>query len=133
VMDAERLDPGPVRSSPTGDLAPQAHPAPENQRPMKGTTLQCRIVITTPEGLHLRPLSAFAETAGRFQSRVTVTKDRVEVDGKSPLALMGLAAEQGAVLLLEVSGPDAPAALNALLELLASLDVGKEASDPPPA
>src|SRR5262249_54788968 len=125
-MDAERPQINPSRSL-SSDAAPLPRPAPEEQRAMNGANLQRKVIITNPEGLHLRPLSAFAETAGRFQSDVTVTKDQDSVDGKSPLALMGLAAEQGTVLRIDVSGPDAPAALDALLELLADLEVGQAA------
>jgi phosphocarrier protein len=126
-MDAKRLDSNPVPNASPGGAGLPPRPAPENLRAMSGPSLQRKVVITNPEGLHLRPLSAFAETAGRFQSQVTVTKDREGVDGKSPLALMGLAAEQGTVLRIDVSGPDAPAALDALLELLANLEVGQVA------
>lgn len=118
------------------DGAMPALPLPPLSAPgsgfMSGQTLQCQIEIITPQGFHMRPLAAFAEVATRFQSRVTVTKDSAGVDGKSPLALMGLAAEQGTRLLLEVSGPDAPAALDALMELLTRLAVAQKASDAPP-
>jgi phosphotransferase system HPr (HPr) family protein len=88
------------------------------------------VIVTNPNGFHLRPMAAFAETALPFQSQVTVAKGDLRVDGKSPLQLMGLAAEQGQQLLIEVSGPDAPAALDALMDLLADLSVGSEVSDP---
>jgi phosphotransferase system HPr (HPr) family protein len=99
---------------------------------MNGETFRRRLVVTNPQGFHLRPLAAFAEVAGRFQSSVTLCRpDTPEADGKSPLALMGLAAEQGAELWLQVCGPDAPAALHAILELLRNLSVAEEAPDPP--
>jgi phosphotransferase system HPr-like phosphotransfer protein len=44
---------------------------------------------------------------------------------------MGLAAEQGTFLVVQVHGPDAPAALEALLELLSTLAVAEVAPDPP--
>jgi phosphocarrier protein len=99
---------------------------------MNGVTLQRQVLIVNAEGLHLRPMSKFVETAGRFQSQVTVVKDKLAVDGKSMMGLMGLAAEQGTLLLLQACGPDAPAALDALVELLASMQVGKDIQTAPP-
>ena len=99
---------------------------------MNGETLHHKVVISTPDGLHLRPISAFAELAKQFQSRVTVRKDGKAFDGKSPLDMMLLAAVQGTELDLEVAGPDAPDALQRLLDLLVGLAV-VEKTDPPPA
>jgi phosphotransferase system HPr (HPr) family protein len=77
------------------------------------------ITITNPSGLHMRPLQAFVEAAGRFQSTVFLTKDGGErVNGKSLLNLLGLAAEQGTVVHLEVNGPDCAEALTVLVEVL---------------
>src|SRR5262249_27930359 len=78
---------------------------------MNGTTIEHKLTITNPQGFHLRPMAAFAEVANRFQSQVTVSKDEKHVNGKSPLELMFLAAEQGSELTIAVSGPDAAEAL----------------------
>jgi phosphocarrier protein HPr len=87
--------------------------------PMTGEWLRHRVTITNPQGLHMRPLQAFVETAGRFQSSVFVTRDGGErVNGKSLLNLLTMAAEEGTVVLLEVSGPDGQEALAALVEAL---------------
>jgi phosphotransferase system HPr (HPr) family protein len=99
---------------------------------MNGETLQRKVVITNPQGLHMRPLSAFAQLAGQFQSRVTVYKNGQSVNGKSPLELMLLAAEQGTELTLEVAGPDARAALDALAVLLAAPSVDEIPQPPLP-
>lgn len=100
---------------------------------MNDVTLQRRVVIINPNGLHLRPMKAFVETALRFQSQVTVVKEQVNFDGKSPLALLGLAAVQGTILVIETSGPDAQAALDALMKVLTDLATAEEvSSDPPP-
>ncbi len=85
---------------------------------MNGNTLQHKVLITNPQGLHMRPAAAFAEVAKRYQSTVTLTRDGRRVNGKSPLEMMFLAAEQGTELLLEVSGADAHDALRALVEFL---------------
>jgi len=70
---------------------------------MNGEVLQRKVTVNDPLGLHLRPLAAFAQRAKQFQSTVTVAKNEQRVNGKSPLELMLLAAEQGTELTLEVT------------------------------
>jgi phosphotransferase system HPr (HPr) family protein len=85
---------------------------------MNGETLQRKVTITNPHGFHMRPATLFAQTAGRFQSTVTLWRDDKRINGKSPLELMLLAAESGTELTLEVSGPDAAAAIEPLVKIL---------------
>jgi phosphotransferase system HPr (HPr) family protein len=85
---------------------------------MNGDTYRQTAQVRNPQGFHMRPVTAFAELARRFQSTVTVTKDGRKVDGKSPLELLFLAAVQGSELLVEASGPDAREAVGALVELI---------------
>src|SRR5690242_12129004 len=85
---------------------------------MSADPLRHKVVITNPQGLHLRPSAAFAELARGFQCTVTVYVDGKSANGKSPLDLMMLAAMPGSELTVEVDGPDAPAALEALVALL---------------
>jgi phosphotransferase system HPr (HPr) family protein len=87
---------------------------------MNGEPLRCKVTITNPQGFHMRPMSAFVQLAAKFQSTVHVLKsDGQRIDGKSMLGLLGLAAEQGTELTLEVEGPDEQTALDALAELMA--------------
>jgi phosphotransferase system HPr (HPr) family protein len=97
---------------------------------MNGETLRHKVVITNPQGFHMRPLTAFVEVARKFQSAVTVYKDNQGSNGKSPLELMTLGAEQGTELVLEVSGSDARAALEALLPVITA--PSPEEIAPPP-
>jgi phosphotransferase system HPr (HPr) family protein len=69
---------------------------------MNGEVLQRKVTVTDPLGFHLRPLAAFAQRAKQFQSSVAVTKGAQRVNGKSPLELMLLAAEQGVPVLAEM-------------------------------
>jgi len=86
---------------------------------MNGQVFRHQFVITNPQGFHMRPITAFAETACKFQSNITVTKKEGEpINGKSPLSLIGLGALQGTELVIEVNGPDAAEALPALLAVL---------------
>jgi phosphocarrier protein HPr len=87
---------------------------------MNGEPRRRTVVITNPQGLHMRPITSFVELAGKFQSAVYLSRPEGQrINGKSPLALLGLAAEKGTELILEVSGPDADEALNTLAEFLA--------------
>lgn len=78
------------------------------------------VVISNPNGLHMRPAAAFVEMASRFQSQVVIWKRERSVNGKSFLDLMMLAAESGSELMLEVCGCDAELALEALCGILES-------------
>ena len=70
-------------------------------------------------GIHARPAAQFVKTANRFQADVFVEKDGEEVDGKSIMGLMMLAAGHGSVICVSSNGPDAEAAIEALGELIA--------------
>jgi phosphocarrier protein HPr len=99
---------------------------------MNGQPLERKVIITNPIGFHLRPIAAFAKLAGTFQSTITVRKDDRRVNGKSPLELMLLAAEQGTELIVEAQGDDAEPAVEALAALLAQPAVEDEPDEPLP-
>ena len=99
---------------------------------MNGDPLREKVRITNPQGLHMRPSAAFVELAGRFQSTVTVSLNGRSVNGKSLWDLMLLAAEAGSELTVEVSGPDAAAALEALVALLKAPPPEDPPAEPPP-
>ncbi|MEO6462316.1 MAG: HPr family phosphocarrier protein [Candidatus Eisenbacteria bacterium] len=80
--------------------------------------VQAELVITNGIGLHARPCSMFVNLASRFRSEVFVTRDGVEVNGKSILGLMMLAAEPGAAIVVRAEGPDEDEALAALAKLV---------------
>lgn len=70
-------------------------------------------------GIHARPAAQFVKTANRFQSDIFVEKDGEEVDGKSIMGLMMLAAGHGSVIAVQADGEDADAALAAIGDLVA--------------
>lgn len=72
------------------------------------------VVITNKLGLHARPAALFVQTAARFSSEITVTKDGVDVNGKSVMGMMMLAAGCGTALTLTAAGADEADALGAL-------------------
>jgi phosphocarrier protein len=80
-----------------------------------------KVTVKAEQGLHIRPCTAVAQLAMRFQSRVKLCKPGAPpVDAKSILDLMTLAAGPQAELDLEVDGPDAAEALEHLAALFDS-------------
>ena len=75
--------------------------------------------ILNKYGLHARPAAEFVKLANKFQSDVYVTKDQVEVNGKSIMGVMMLAAERGSTVDIRASGGDAEEAVAALARLVA--------------
>ncbi len=80
--------------------------------------VESRVVLTNKMGLHARPSTQIATTAGRFAADVTIAKDGLVVDAKSVLELLMLAAECGSELVVTASGDDADAAVKALVGLV---------------
>ncbi len=69
-------------------------------------------------GMHARPAALFVKVASRFRAEVWVKKDNEEVNGKSIMGLMMLAAGQGSKLQVRCEGPDAARALEEIEELI---------------
>jgi len=76
------------------------------------------VKITNEQGLHARPADLIARRAAEFESAIEITKDGNQVDAKSILSLMTLAAEKGSELAIVARGADAQAAIDALAELV---------------
>jgi phosphocarrier protein HPr len=77
-----------------------------------------RITIRNKLGLHARAAVKFVNLANRFSSGVKIEKDGSEIDGKSILGILTLAATKGTEIRLLVSGKDEEAAITALSELI---------------
>jgi len=78
----------------------------------------CTATITNPLGLHARAAAKFVHTAGRFAARIRVMRGEREMDGKSIMGLLLLAASQGTSVTITADGPDEEAAMSALCELV---------------
>ncbi len=78
------------------------------------------VQIVNKHGLHARPAAEMVKTASRFKSDITISRDDLEVNGKSIMGVMMLAAEFGASITLRATGPDADDALEALAALVAA-------------
>ena len=70
-------------------------------------------------GLHARPAAEIVKAAAKFQSDITITRDDIEVNGKSIMGVMMLAAEFGSTLKLKADGPDAKQAVDAIADVIA--------------
>ena len=80
--------------------------------------LKKRLHIRSRQGLHARPAALFVQVANRFKSTVRVRKGRHEVDGKSIMGLLTLAASRGSTIEVTTQGSDAQEALRALEQLV---------------
>lgn len=79
---------------------------------------QREFTIQNKLGIHARPAAQFVKTASRFSSEIRVEKDGEEVDGKSIMGLMMLAAGHGSVISVSAEGDDSETALDALSALI---------------
>ena len=78
------------------------------------------VTIVNKNGLHARPAAEIVKLAAKYQSEITIVRDDLEVNGKSIMGVMMLAAECGASIQLRASGPDAEQALGAIEQLIAN-------------
>ena len=78
----------------------------------------CTVTILNPLGLHARAAARFVHAASRFTCRVRVARGGREVDGKSIMGLLLLAAAQGSGITISADGPDENAAVAELCALI---------------
>ncbi|HEY1952371.1 MAG TPA: HPr family phosphocarrier protein [Gemmatimonadaceae bacterium] len=76
--------------------------------------------IVNKLGIHARPAAEIVKTAGKFRSSVTIVRDDLEVNAKSIMGVMMLAAEFGATIVIRAVGDDAEQALDALQAVIAN-------------
>lgn len=76
------------------------------------------LTIQNRLGLHARPSAMLVKACSRFKSEIWVEKDGEQVNGKSIMGLMMLAAGLGSKLLVTCEGPDAERALIEIEEIL---------------
>ncbi len=78
------------------------------------------MTIVNELGLHARPAGVFVKLATKFKSDISVSKDGADVNGKSIMGVMTLAAECGSLLTVRAEGVDAEEAIAALERLVAN-------------
>jgi phosphocarrier protein HPr len=76
--------------------------------------------IVNKLGIHARPAAEIVKTAAKFKSNITIVRDDLEVNAKSIMGVMMLAAEFGSTIILRATGDDAEAALDALSAVIAN-------------
>ena len=76
------------------------------------------IVIKNKTGLHARPAALFVQLANKYDSDILITKDDQEVNGKSIMGILMLAAEKGAKIEIVAKGDDAEEAVEELAQIL---------------
>jgi phosphocarrier protein HPr len=81
-------------------------------------TIERAVVIQNTYGLHARPAAEFVKAAHAFESDIRVRKEDLEVNGKSIMGMMMLAAERGAEIVIRAAGADAETAVDALCALV---------------
>ncbi len=74
--------------------------------------------IVNKLGLHARASALLVKTAARFASEITIQREGIEVNGKSIMGIMMLAAAKGSVINLRIEGQDESEALATLGELI---------------
>jgi phosphocarrier protein HPr len=79
--------------------------------------IEREVVIMNRAGLHTRPAATIVKLAAKFQSDFFIVKDDMEINGKSIIGVMTLAAEQGSHLLLRFNGSDEEEAAVAIVDL----------------
>ena len=77
------------------------------------------VQIVNKLGIHARPAAEIVKCAARFKSKITILRDELEVNAKSIMGVMMLAAEKGARVKLRAEGADAEAAVEALAQVIA--------------
>ena len=80
--------------------------------------LEKEFTIVNRLGLHARPAAMFVRIASRHRAEIWVSKEEEEINGKSIMGLMMLAAGQGSKLRIRCDGPDADKAIEELEELI---------------
>ncbi len=83
-----------------------------------GGAVERIVQIVNRAGMHARPAAEFVKLAGRLAADVRLEKDGLEVNGKSIMGVLMLAAEQGSRLRLRATGADAEDAVSALSDLV---------------
>ena len=81
-------------------------------------SIKKELEIVNELGMHARAAGAFVKTAEKFSCEVKVARDGMEVNGKSIMGLMMLAAFKGSFITVSCAGADEDAAFCALEELI---------------
>ncbi len=93
--------------------------ASEQNKSSDSTPVSKHLTVTNKLGMHARPAAMFVKTASRYTAEIFVEKDGEEVNGKSIMGLMMLAAGFGSKLKVTAHGIDAHKAIEEIEKLIA--------------
>ena len=82
--------------------------------------VQRSVQIVNEAGIHARPAAEIVKTAARFKSDITIVKDGLDVNAKSIMGVMMLAAECGSTVLLTAEGEDEQDSVDAIADVIAA-------------
>jgi phosphocarrier protein HPr len=91
--------------------------ASRKPEPGPARSVRREVTVTNKLGVHARPAAMFVRVANKFESDILVEKDGEQVNGKSIMGLMMLAAGQGSMLVITATGRDAETAVRELESL----------------
>ncbi len=80
--------------------------------------IEKKVIIKNKDGLHARPAALFVQIANKYDSEISVSKDKETVNGKSIMGILMLAAEKGSRVIIRVQGKDAEKVVLELENLL---------------
>jgi phosphocarrier protein HPr len=78
------------------------------------------VEVVNEAGIHARPAAEIVKVAAKFRSEILIIRDDLEVNAKSIMGVMMLAAECGATVIIRAEGDDAQAAIDAIADLIAN-------------
>ena len=86
----------------------------------KGDLIEKEVTIVNRLGMHARPAAMFVRIASRYRAECWVEKEGEQINGKSIMGLMMLAAGQGSKLKIRCEGPDADELMKEIEQLIAA-------------
>jgi len=75
------------------------------------TVIRKKLIVKNKQGLHARPAALFVQIANKFDSRITVKRNKEKVNGKSIMGILTLGAEKDSTIIIEAEGDDADLAI----------------------
>lgn len=81
--------------------------------------IEKEVKVINRSGIHTRPAASIVKLAARFKSDIQLIRDGFEINAKSIIGVMTLAAEQGAIIIVKANGDDEQQAVNEISELFA--------------
>jgi phosphocarrier protein len=78
------------------------------------------VQVINEAGIHARPAAEIVKTAARFRADITIVKEGLDVNARSIMGVMRLAAECGSTVLIKAEGDDAQAAIDAIADVIAA-------------